>query len=158
MSLCTAAISNFEPDKIFDLVPAHADDFVDALEEYSQIFGYNGSIARVPTECDIDPTDPNNITIRKKVDILTTWQTITDENVQKCATMLWGEKQWAITANADKELRQPSFGRGEVTLGGESPHSCWQSFNPQTVPLYHSRFSSHEDDWPKRTQGGKSPS
>ena len=91
MSLRTAAISNFEPDKIFDLVLAQADNFVNALEEYSQIFGYNGSVARVPTECDIDPTDPDNITLRKKVDILTTWQTITDENVQKCATMLWGE-------------------------------------------------------------------
>ena len=109
MSLRTAVISNFDSDKIFDLVPAQADDFVNALEEYSQTFGYNGSVARVPTECDIDPTDPNNITLRKKVDILTTWQTITHENVQKCATMLWGDKQWAITANEEKELRQPSF-------------------------------------------------
>ena len=120
MSLRTAAISNFEPDKIFNLTPTQADDFVNALEEYGQIFGYNGSVARVPTECDINAADPNDITFREKVDILTTWQVITDETVQKCATMLWGDKQWIHTANGNKEIQQPSFARGEVTQGGHN--------------------------------------
>ncbi len=92
MSLRTAAINNFEPDKTFNLTPTQADDFVNALVEYGQIYDYNGSVARVPTECNINATDPNDIAFREKVNILTTWQVITDETVQKCPTMLWGNK------------------------------------------------------------------
>ena len=70
MTLRNAAINNFKPDQTFKLESKYATDYLSQISELGQNFCYLGMTSRVPTECDIDATDPNAITFREKKDII----------------------------------------------------------------------------------------
>ena len=61
LSLTNNAIANFKAEQRFDLVTASADKFASMIEDLSKTYGYNGSIRRVPTACQINPNDANDI-------------------------------------------------------------------------------------------------
>ena len=118
MSLRNAAINNFTPDRTFQLDQKNANDYLSQISDLGQNFCYLGMTSRVPTECDIDAADANVITFREKKDIINTFEEITSDHVQKNATMLWGNKTWAVTD--DKEIIDPSIARTELTAGGNA--------------------------------------
>ena len=118
MTLRNAAINNFKPDQTFKLESKYATDYLSQISELGQNFCYLGMTSRVPTECNIDATDPNVITFREKKDIINTIDEVTMIHVQKNATMLWGNKTWSDTA--DKEIVNPTTARGELTGNGNA--------------------------------------
>ena len=118
MSLRNAAITNFKPDQTFELETKNANDYLSQISENGQSFCFLGLISRVPTECDIDAADANQITYREKRDIINTFDAITMDHVQKNATMLWGNKTWTTTD--DKEICDPTTARDELTTNGQA--------------------------------------
>ena len=118
MSLRNAAINNFTPDQTFKLESKNATDYLNQISDLGQKFCYLGMTSRVPTECDIDAADANVITFREKKDIINTVDEVTFAHVQKNATMLWGNKTWAVTD--DKEISDPTTARGKLTAGGNT--------------------------------------
>ena len=116
MSLREAGLVRWKPDQEFALKPENSADFCNQIKAAGQQLCFLGMISRVPTECDIDPADANNITYRERKDMLETYGVVTDDHVQKLATMTWGDKSYTITA--DKEIQDPSHARQEMTLAG----------------------------------------
>ena len=114
MVLMNAAITNFKYDETFSIDSKSAHAFAEAIEELGQRFAYNGLISRVPTECDFDAADANIFTFRNKKDIISSWNVLTEEDIQKNATMTFGNKTFTVTLDANKDLVSPSQARGEV--------------------------------------------
>ena len=133
MSLRNSAITNFKPSESFALNPKNATDYLNALKDCGKQYCYLGMISRVPTDCDIDAGDANNITFRNRKDLINTFNEVTQAHIDKNATMLWGNKTWAITN--DKEIATPSITRGELTAGG-------QALTPSGKALMLKRFQS----------------
>ena len=118
MALRDAAITKFKPEQTFALKASNCNDYLNQLKDNGQNFCFLGLISRIPTECDIDAADPNNITYRKRRDMIDTYGQVTMDHVQKFSTMIWGDKSWAITA--DKEIQDPTTARGELSNGGNA--------------------------------------
>jgi len=116
MSLRDSGLNRWQPEHVFELKPEFSADFCNQLKAAGQQLCFLGMISRMPTECDIDPADANNITYRERKDMLETYGVVTDDHVQKFASMTWGDKTWAVSA--DKEIEDPTHGRGEMTNNG----------------------------------------
>ena len=114
MVLMNAAITNFKYDETFSIDSKSAHAFAEAIEELGQRFAYNGLISRVPTGCDFDAADANIFTFRDKRDIISSWNVLTEEDIQKNATMTFGNRTFTVTPDASKDLVTPSQARGEV--------------------------------------------
>ena len=114
MVLMNAAITNFKYDETFSIDSKSAHAFAEAIEELGQRFAYNGLISRVPTGCDFDAADANIFTFRDKRDIISSWNVLTEEDIQKNATMTFGNRTFTVTPDANKDLVTPSQARGEV--------------------------------------------
>ena len=117
MALRSNALDRFEPDT-FALKTINATDYFNALKETGQRFCFTGMISRMPTACDIDAADANNITFRDRKDMIDSYGQVQMEHVQCFATMIWGNKTWTITA--DKEINDPTTARDELTAGGNA--------------------------------------
>ena len=115
MMLLNGAITNFKPQREFKLEASDADAFANAIETQGHHYAFIGLTARVATECVIDAADPNNITFSERKDVVATWNVITEEVIQKNATMLFGNKTWAVTPDNSKDLMLPTAIRGELT-------------------------------------------
>ena len=120
MSLRDAAINNFKPERIFELTNDHAVDFVSLLEDYGHRYGYLGLTSHVATNCQIDPADPNNITLLDLQDILNSFGVVSGDHVERSATLLWGNKTWTITPKDQKNILVPTPARGELTPNGRA--------------------------------------
>ena len=119
-ALTTAAITKFEPERIFKINSTDASDFATELESKAQQFGYIGETARVATTCVFDVDNPNLFTYGNRKDIIGTWNTITEEHIQKNATMLFGNRTFEVTPDNSKDMSTPTIQRGELTTGGNA--------------------------------------
>ena len=73
ITLSNNAITNFKSDKVFSLEPTSSDGFCEHIETLAKRFSYYEMIKRVPTDYDIDATNPNIITYRNYKNFIATW-------------------------------------------------------------------------------------
>ena len=111
ISLDKGAKQDFRPETRFDIIPGNSDLFSAEIEKYSTQFGY-GALLNVPSECNVDATDPNIITYRNHVNMIKTWKKITDDIIAKNANEIWGARDW--TTSVTKQLDESSAARGEI--------------------------------------------
>ena len=109
------AIVKFDLERTFKLNAEDADDFTTTVESYAQQFGYIGETARVATSCVFDPDDLNSSTFGDRMDIIGTWNQVTEDHVQKNATMLFGNWTFVATSDDNKALVTPTTEQGELT-------------------------------------------
>ena len=112
------AIVKFNPERTFKLNAKDADDFATTVESYAQQFGYIGKTARVATSCVFDPNNLNSFTFGDRMDIIGTWNQITEYHVQKNATMLFGNRTFVATSDDNKALATPTTEQGKLTASG----------------------------------------
>ena len=134
-ALMTAAIAKFEPERIFKINASDASNFATEIESKAQQFGYIGETARVATICVFSTTNANSFTFGDRKDIIGTWNVITEEHVQKNATMLFGNHTFTVTSDNNKDLSTPTTAFGELTTGGNALTALGKS-------LMHRRFLS----------------
>jgi len=111
ISLDKGAKQDFRPETRFDNIPGNSDLFSAEIEKYSTQFGY-GALLNVPSKRDVDTTDPNIITYRNHVNMIKTWNKITDDIIAKNANEIWGACDWMTTGT--KLLDELSAARGEI--------------------------------------------
>ena len=87
-------------------------------------FGYYNVITRVTTTGTVnepdngEERDPTNLTLGEFNNLLTAWNDITPESIQKNATITWGTKTWTVTS--DKDMVPLSAARGGTS--SKRPH------------------------------------
>ena len=111
ISLDKGAKQDFRLETCFELIPGNSDLFSAEIEKCSTQFGY-GALLNVPSERDVDATDPNIITYRNHINMLKTWNKITDDIIAKNANEVWGTRDW--TNPVIKLVDELSVTRGEV--------------------------------------------
>ena len=112
ISLDKGAKQDFRPETRFDIIPGNSDLFSAEIKKYSTQFGY-GALLNVPSERDVDATDPNIITYKNHVNIIKTWNKITDDIIAKNANEIWGARDWTISVT--KQLDKLTATRGDIT-------------------------------------------
>ena len=107
------ATLEFKPKQQFDLIPEKAQIFTTDLTAYSEFYSYYGYLCSIATTRTVDPADNTIITFGDHKNILTSWNDIDSEIIQKNATELWGDESWTVTGN--KAIVPLSQARGQVT-------------------------------------------
>ena len=93
ISLDKGAKQDFRPETRFDIIPGNSDLFSAEIEKCSAQFGY-GALLNVPSERNVDATDPNIITYRNHINMIKTWNKITDDIIARNANEVWGTHIW----------------------------------------------------------------
>ena len=114
-ALMNTAIAKFNPKRTFKLNAEDADDFATIVESYAQQFGYIGETACVATSCVFDPDSANSFTFGDCMDIIGTWNQVTEDHVQKNTTMLFGNRTFVATSDDNKALATPTTEQGKLT-------------------------------------------
>ena len=127
------AITKFKPDQTFKLNLDDDDNFVTTIKLKDHQFDCIGKMACVVTTCVFDPGRANAFAYRDRKDIIGTWNQVTEEHVQKNATMLFGNRTFTVTSDNNKALDTPTTERGELTTGGGALTALGKS-------LIHRRF------------------
>jgi hypothetical protein len=115
ISLDKGAKQDFHPKTHFNLIPGNSDHFSNEVEKCSKQFGY-GSLLNVPTNCDVDATDANSLTYKDPINIIDTWNKITDDLIARNANETWGTHDWTIPVNM--EIMALNDTRGELGVVG----------------------------------------
>jgi hypothetical protein len=110
ISLNKQATLDFKPKRRFDLVPSNAKAFTNDITACSEFFSYGGHLSSIPTDRTVEAD--GTITFDDRKNILTSWNEIDSETIQKYATEIWGDKSWTVTE--DKQIVGLSVARGEV--------------------------------------------
>ena len=122
IELNKGAITNFQPTNQYELKTENAFKYSSELKQLAIEFGYHGTITKVATTGTVDEpaegeeADPASITLGDFKNLLTSWNDITPEAIQRNATVTWGDKTWTETRN--KETVPFSAERGELTNAG----------------------------------------
>ncbi len=74
-------------------------------------FGY-GSLLNVPSDRDVDAMDPNLITYESHINMIKTWNKMTDDIIAKNANKVWGTCNWTISVT--KQVDKLSVAHGKV--------------------------------------------
>jgi hypothetical protein len=98
ISLDKGAKQDFCSETCFDLIPGNSDPFSNEIEKCSRQFGY-GSLINVPTNRDLNATDANVFTYKDPINIIDTWNKITNDLIGKNANEVWGTRDWTIPVN-----------------------------------------------------------
>ena len=93
ISLDKGAKQDACPETRFDIIPGNSDLFSAEIEKCSAQFGY-GALLNVPSEHNVDATDPNIITYRNHINMIKTWNKITDDIIARNANEVWGTHIW----------------------------------------------------------------
>ncbi len=96
-SLDKGAKQDFCPETCFDLIPGNSDAFSAKIERDSKQFGY-GSLLNVPTNQNVDTSDANKITYSGHVNIINTWNKISDDLIARNANVVWETHSWTISS------------------------------------------------------------
>lgn len=118
LALRDSGLNKWQPDQTFALKPENCAEFLNQIRDAGQSLCFLGQLSRFATTCTINRDDPNNITYTYGgfTDMLETYGQVTQDHVQKSASMIWGDKSWTIVAN--KEIQNPTTARGELTVNG----------------------------------------
>jgi hypothetical protein len=98
ISLDKRAKQEFRPKTCFDLIPGNSDPFSNEIKKCSRQFGY-GSLLNVPTNRGVNATDANVFTYKDPINIINTWNKITNDLIAKNAIEVWGTCNWTILVN-----------------------------------------------------------
>ncbi len=82
ISLDKGAKQDFHPKTHFHLIPGNSDLFSGEIEKFATQFGY-GSLLNVPSNRDVDASDMNAITYKDPINMIETWNKMTDEIIAK---------------------------------------------------------------------------
>jgi len=93
ISLNKGAKQDFRPETRFDIIPGNSNLFSAEIEKCSTQFGY-GALLNVLSERDVDASDPNIITYRNHINMIKTWNKITDDIIAKNGNEVWGTHDW----------------------------------------------------------------
>jgi hypothetical protein len=91
ISLDKGAKQDFCPETRFNIIPGNSNLFSVEIKKCAIQFGY-GSLLNVPSECDVDAADPNIITYRNHVNMIKTWNKMTNDIIAKNANEVWGTR------------------------------------------------------------------
>jgi hypothetical protein len=80
---------DFRPKTCFNIIPGNSDAFSAEIKKYSAQFGY-GSFLNVPSNRDVDAADANVITYNQPINMIKTWNKVTDDIIAKNANEVWG--------------------------------------------------------------------
>jgi hypothetical protein len=97
ISLDKGARQDFRLETRFDIIPGNSDLFSAEIKKCSTQFGY-GALLNVPFERDVDATDSSIITYRNHVNMIKTWNKITDDIIAKNENKVWGARDWTNSA------------------------------------------------------------
>jgi hypothetical protein len=125
------AKQDFCPETCFGIISGNCDAFSAEIEKYSTQFGY-GSVLNVPSDFDIDSADANVITNKQPINMIKTWNKMTDDIIAKNANKVWGTHDWTISAT--KNINKLSAVRGKAGIasvftksGKKKFMECWKS-------------------------------
>jgi hypothetical protein len=131
ISLDKGAKQDFRPETRFDTIPGNSDLFCAEIEKCATQFGY-GALLNVPTGRDVGATDPNTIINKNHVNMIKTWNKMTDDIIAKNANEVWGTRNW--TNSIIKQVDKLSAAHGEVgiaaaitKIGKKKFMECWKS-------------------------------
>ncbi len=132
ISLDKGAKQDFHPETRFDLIiPGNSDLFSGKIEKFATQFGY-GSLLNVPSNHDVNASDANAITYKDPINMIETWNKMTDEIIAKNANETWGTCDWTVSTT--KVIKEISVARGEIgtasaitKLGKKKFMECWKS-------------------------------
>ena len=118
MALRDSGLNKWQPDQTFSLKPENCSNFCNQIRDAGQTLCFLGMISRFPTQCTINRDDPANVTYTygEHRDMLETYGQVSQDHVQKSASMIWGDKSYTVVAN--KEIQNPTSARGELTVNG----------------------------------------
>ena len=125
ISLDKGAKQDFRPETRFDIIPGNSDLFSAEIEKCSTQFGY-GALLNVPSERNVDATDPNIITYRNHINMIKTWNKITDDIIARNANEVWGTHIWMNPVI--KQVDELSAMRGEVGMAAALTKSGKKKF------------------------------
>jgi hypothetical protein len=115
ISLDKGAKQDFHPETRFNLIPGNSDPFSNEFKKCSRQFGY-GSLLNAPTNRDVDATDPNLLMFKDPINIIDTWNKITDDLIARNANETWGTRDWTIPINM--EIMVLNNTRGKLGVAG----------------------------------------
>jgi hypothetical protein len=130
ISLDKGTKQDFHPETHFDLIPGKSDAFSEKIERYSKKFGY-GSLLNAPTNQNVDTSDANKITYSSHVNIINTWNKISDDLIARNSNEVWGTHDWMISCA--KQIEEMTIECGEVAasaltkVGKKKFMECWKS-------------------------------
>jgi hypothetical protein len=111
IALDKGAKQYFCPKTCFDIINGNSDAFSTEITKYSTQFGY-GALLNVLSDGDIDAADANVITHKQPINMIKTWNMLTDNIISKNANKVWGTRDWKISAT--KKIDNLSAARGKV--------------------------------------------
>jgi hypothetical protein len=94
ISLDKGAKQDFHPKICFDIIPGNSNLFSAEIKKCVTQFGY-GSLLNVPSDHNIDATDPNLITYKSHINMIKTWNKMTDDIIAKNANKV--SCDWTIS-------------------------------------------------------------
>jgi hypothetical protein len=113
ISLDEGTKQDFRPKMHFELIPGNSNPFSSEVKICSRLFGY-GSLLNVPTNHNVDATDTNAITYKDHINIIDTWNKITDDLIATNANETWGTCDWTTPVNM--QIKALSDTRGELVV------------------------------------------
>jgi hypothetical protein len=113
IALDKGAKKDFHPKTRFDIIPGNSDAFSAEMKIYSTQFGF-GSLLNDPSNRDVDAADANVITYKQPINMIKTWNKMTDNISAKSAS------------NFLRHLQLDNFCYQE---NGRIFCSMWQSWN-----------------------------
>ena len=93
ISLDKGAKQDFCPETCFDIISGNSYILSAEIKKCVTQFGY-GALLNVPSEHDVDATDPNTITYKNHINMIKTWNKMTDDIIAKNANEVWGTRDW----------------------------------------------------------------
>ena len=137
ISLDKVAKQDFRPETRFDIIPGNSNLFSAEIEKCSTQFGY-GALLNVLSKCNVGATDPNTFTYKNHVNMIKTWNKMTNDIIAKNANEVWGTRDW--TTATTKQVDELSATRREVGTAAALTTSGKKKFMERcksTILAYH---------------------
>jgi hypothetical protein len=121
---------DFCPEICYDIIPGNSDIFSAEIQKYAAQFGY-GSLLNVPSNRDVNDSNANTTTYKNHVNMIKTWNKISDELIAKNTNEVWGTRDWTVSTS--KQIEELTVTRGKVTasslpkIGKKKVMERWKS-------------------------------
>jgi hypothetical protein len=137
ISLDKGAKQDFRPETRFDIIPGNSNHFSAEIKKCAALFGY-GALLNVLSDRAVDNSDSNIIIYRNHINMIKTWNRITDEIIAKNANEVWGTQDWTISTTKqvdDLSVMRREFGTA-ATLTKSGKKKFMERWN-STILAYH---------------------
>ncbi len=135
----------------FDSLPGNVDSFAAELDKYSKQYCY-GFLFNIPTVCQADPSNVNNITYIDPMHMLETWHKINDDLIARNANEVWGMRDWTTPP---PKIEKTSCGNYKLWQNRSCQHSDSHQLEEvfgmmevnHTLPSNHTIAHSWSSNW-----------